>query len=73
MEIFDYQRERYIRVSLQDDVIAGILLINAPELAPELMGAYRAGAGSVETRRIIQDWKDSHDVKVKPATPFRKR
>ena len=73
VEIFDYQRERYIRVSLQDDVIAGILLINAPELAPELMGAYRAGAGSVETRRIIQDWKDSHDVNFKPATPFRKR
>jgi hypothetical protein len=60
-------------VSLQDDVIAGILLINAPERAPELMGAYRAGAGSVEARRIIQDWKDSHDVNFKPATPFRKR
>ena len=73
VEIFDYQRERYIRVSLQDDVIAGILLINAPELAPELMGAYRAGAGSVEARRIIQEWKDSHDVNFKPATPFRKR
>ena len=73
VEIFDYQRERYIRVSLQDDVIAGILLINAPELAPELMGAYRAGAGAEEARRIIQDWKDSHDVNFKPATPFRKR
>ena len=73
VEIFDYQRERYIRVSLQDDVIAGILLINAPELAPELMEAYRAGAGAEEARRIIQDWKDSHDVNFKPATPFRKR
>ena len=73
VEIFDYQRERYIRVSLQNDVIAGVLLINAPELAPELMGAYRAGAGAEEARRIIQDWKDSHDVNFKPATPFRKR
>lgn len=73
VEIFDYQRERYIRVSLQDGVIAGILLINAPELAPELMEAYRAGAGEEEARRIIQNWKEFHDVNFKPATPFRKR
>ena len=34
VEIFDYQRERYIRVSLQDGVIAGVLLINTTELVP---------------------------------------
>ena len=73
VEIFDYQRERYIRVSLQDGKIAGLLLINAPELAPELMDAYKAGAGENEAREIIQRWKDSHDVNFKPATPFRKR
>ena len=73
VEIFDYQRERYIRVSLQDGIIAGILLINAPELVPELMEAYRTGAGEDEARDIIQRWKDSHDVNFKPATPFRKR
>ena len=68
VEIFDYQRERYIRVSLQDGKIVGILLINAPELAPELMTAYHEGAGEEEARRIIQSWKDSHDVDFKPAT-----
>lgn len=73
VEIFDYQRERYIRVSLQDGSIAGILLINAPELAPELMEAYRAGAGEEEARQIIRRWKDSHEVDFKPAEPFRKR
>lgn len=73
VEIFDYQRERYIRVSLQDGIIAGILLINAPELVPELMEAYKACAGEEEARQIIQRWKDSHDVNFKPATPFRKR
>lgn len=73
VEIFDYQRERYIRVSLQDGVIAGILLINAPELAPELMDAYYEGAGEEEARRIIQRWKDNHDVDFKPAAPFKHR
>ena len=73
VEIFDYQRERYIRVSLQDGIIVGILLINAPELAPELMEAYRKGEGEEEARRIIQRWKDSHDVNFKPAAPFQHR
>ncbi|MBE6045708.1 MAG: NAD(P)/FAD-dependent oxidoreductase [Clostridiales bacterium] len=73
VEIFDYQRERYIRVSLQDGVIAGILLINAPELVPELMEAFRNGEGEEKARQIIQHWKESHDVNFKPATPFRKR
>ena len=73
VEIFDYQRERYIRVSLQDGVIAGALLINASELAPELMEAYRNGEGEEEARQIIQRWKKSHDVDFKPAAPFRKR
>ena len=73
VEIFDYQRERYIRISLQDGVIAGVLLINVPELVPELMEAYRSKAGEEEARQIIQRWKDSHDVNFKPATPFRRR
>ena len=73
VEIFDYQRERYIRVSLQDGVIAGILLINAPELAPELMEAYHSHAGEETARNIIQQWKESHDVNFKPASPFRRR
>ncbi len=73
VEIFDYQRERYIRVSLQDGVIAGVLLINAPELVPELMEAYRNGEGEEEARQIIQRWKESHDVNFKPAAPFTKR
>ncbi|MBQ9014664.1 MAG: NAD(P)/FAD-dependent oxidoreductase [Firmicutes bacterium] len=73
VEIFDYQRERYIRVSLQDGIIAGILLINASELAPELMDAYRRGDGEEEARQIIQRWKDSHDVDFKPAAPFQHR
>lgn len=73
VEIFDYQRERYIRVSLQDGIIAGILLINVPELVPELMAAYNHGKGEEEARDIIQRWKESHDVDFKPATQFRKR
>ena len=73
VEIFDYQRERYIRISLQDGVIAGILLINTPELAPEMMAAYEKKLGEQEVREIIQNWKSSHDVNFKPATPFRKR
>lgn len=73
VEIFDYQRERYIRVSLQDGIIAGILLINASELAPELMEAFRRGAGEEEAREIILRWKESHEVDFKPAAPFRKR
>ena len=73
VEIFDYQRERYIRVSLQDGRMAGVLLINASELAPELMDAYANGAGEDEARSIIRRWKDSHDVDFKPAAPFRKR
>lgn len=73
VEIFDYQRERYIRVSLQDERIAGVLLINAPELAPDLMEAYEEGAGEDEARSIIQRWKEGHDVDFKPAAPFRKR
>ncbi len=73
VEIFDYQRERYIRVSLQDGSIAGVLLINAPELAPELMQAYYEGAGEEEAREIIQRWKDSHEVDFKPAAGFRRR
>lgn len=73
VEIFDYQRERYIRVSLQEGIIAGILLINASELAPDLMDAYRRGAGEEEARQIIQAWKDSHEVDFKPAAPFRHR
>ena len=73
VEIFDYQRERYIRVSLQDGVIAGVLLINAPELVPDLMAAYRNGEGEEEARQIIQRWKESHDVNFKPAAPFTKR
>ena len=73
VEIFDYQRERYIRVSLQDGIIAGILLINAPELVPELMEAYENREGEDRAREIILKWKDSHDVNFKPANPFRKR
>ena len=73
VEIFDYQRERYIRVSLQDGIIAGVLLINASELAPELMDAYSRGAGEDEAREIIQRWKDNHEVDFKPAAPFRHR
>ena len=73
VEIFDYQRERYIRVSLQDGIIAGILLINAPELVPELMDAYREGKGEDDARQIILRWKESHDVDFKPAKPFQKR
>ena len=73
VEIFGYQRERYIRVSLQDGVIAGVLLINAPELVPDLMAAYRNGEGEEEARQIIQRWKESHDVNFKPAAPFTKR
>ena len=73
VEIFDYQRERYIRASLQDRKLAGILLINASELAPELMEAYRRGAEEEEVRQIIQRWKDSHEVDFKPAEPFRRR
>ena len=73
VEIFDYQRERYIRASLQDGVLAGILLINAPELAPELMDAYARGAEEEEVRQIIQRWKDSHEVDFKPAARFRRR
>ncbi len=73
VEIFDYQRERYIRVSLQDGIIAGILLINASELAPELMDAYRRGAGEEEARQIILRWKENHEVDFKPAAPFTHR
>lgn len=73
VEIFDYQRERYIRVSLYRGKIAGILLINASELAPDLMKAYRDGAGKEEVRAIISGWKKDHDVDFKPAEPFRKR
>ena len=73
VEIFDYQRERYIRVSLQDGIIAGILLINVPELVPELMEAYKNRSGEEEARDIIKRWKESHDVDFKPATHFRKR
>ena len=73
VEIFDYQRERYIRVSLQDGIIAGILLINVPELVPELMAAFEEKKGEEDIRQIILRWKDSHDVNFKPATPFRKR
>lgn len=73
VEIFDYQRERYIRVSLQDGIIAGILLINVPELVPELMEAYKSRKGEDEARTIIRRWRDSHDVNFKPAAPFSKR
>lgn len=73
VEIFDYQRERYIRVSLQDGRIAGALLINASELAPELMEAYGRGADEEEARQIILRWKENHEVDFKPAEPFRKR
>ena len=73
VEIFDYQRERYIRVSLQDGIIAGVLLINVPELVPELMEAFERNMGEEDVRQIILRWKDSHDVNFKPATPFRKR
>lgn len=73
VEIFDYQRERYIRVSLQDGIIAGILLINASELAPELMDAYKRGAGEEEARQIILRWKENHEVDFKPAAPFTHR
>ena len=73
VEIFDYQRERYIRVSLQDGIIAGILLINASDLAPELMEAYHRGAGEEEARQIILRWKDSHEVDFKPMGTFRRR
>ena len=73
VEIFDYQRERYIRVSLQDGIIAGILLINASELAPELMDAYHRGAGEEEARQIILRWRQSHEVDFKPAASFRRR
>ena len=73
VEIFDYQRERYIRVSLQDGIIAGILLINASELAPELMEAYHRGAGEEEARQIILHWKENHEVDFKPAAPFTRR
>lgn len=73
VEIFDFQRERYIRVSLQDGVVAGVLLINVPELVPELMEAYKTKQGEAEVRAIIQRWKDSHDVNFKPAAPFTKR
>lgn len=73
VEIFDYQRERYIRASLQDGIIAGILLINASELAPELMEAYHNGGSEEDARQIIQHWKDNHEVDFKPAQPFRRR
>ena len=73
VEIFDYQRERYIRVSLQDGIIAGVLLINAPELAPELMEAYHRRATEEEARQIVLRWRDSHEVDFKPATPFHRR
>lgn len=73
VEIFDYQRERYIRVSLQDNVIAGVLLINVPELVPELSQAFEDRKGEEEARAIIQRWKESHDVNFKPAAPFKKR
>lgn len=73
VEIFDYQRERYVRVSLQDGIIAGVLLINASELAPELMEAYEKREGEEEARRIVKEWLDGHDVDFKPAAPFRKR
>lgn len=73
VEIFDYQRERYVRVSLQDGIIAGILLINTPELVPELMEAYEDGKGESEAREIIQRWKDSHEVDFKPAAAFKHR
>ena len=73
VEIFDYQRERYIRVSLQDGIIAGILLINASELAPELMDAYHRHATEEEARQIVLRWRDSHEVDFKPATHFRRR
>lgn len=73
VEIFDYQRERYIRVSLQDGVIAGILLINVPELVPQLSQAYLEHKGEEEARAIIHEWKESHDVNFKPAAPFTKR
>ncbi len=73
VEIFDYQRERYIRISLQDGIIAGVLLINASELAPELMEAYQKRAGEEEARDIVLRWKESHEVDFKPAAPFRKR
>lgn len=73
VEIFDYQRERYIRVSLQDGIIAGILLINASELAPELIDAFRRGAGEEEAREIILRWRENHGVDFKPAAAFRRR
>lgn len=73
VEIFDYQRERYIRVSLQDGLIAGVLLINASELAPDFLEAYDASAGENDARDLILKWKESHDVDFKPAAPFRKR
>lgn len=73
VEIFDYKRERYIRVSLQDGIIAGVLLINAPELAPDLMEAYHRRATEEEARQIVLRWRDSHEVDFKPAAPFRHR
>ena len=60
VELIDYLRERYVRISLQNGIIAGVLLINAPELAPELMEAYENRAGEDEARSIIQQWKDKY-------------
>ena len=40
-------------------LIAGVLLINASELAPELMDAYHRGAGEEEARQIILRWRQS--------------
>lgn len=67
VEIFDFRRERYIRVSLQKDRIAGILLINASELVPELEKAFHQHAGEKVTREILQQWKESHQVDFAPA------
>ena len=73
VEIFDYQRERYIRASLQDGLLAGVLLINASELAPEMIDAYKRKATEEEVRQIIKAWKDSHEVDFKPAATFKHR
>lgn len=72
-EIFDYKRERYIRASFEDGILAGILLINAPELVPDLMEVFRQGAGEDKVRKIISDWKLSHHVDLPPVKKFHKR
>ncbi|MGI6737494.1 MAG: NAD(P)/FAD-dependent oxidoreductase [Anaerovoracaceae bacterium] len=74
VEVFDFRRERYVRVSLDHGRVAGILLINAVELATELIALCQRGGSEEEARRILLAWRENHKVDFKqPTSTFRSR